>query len=206
MVGASKTSGNRVSGVNDLRTAFSAPRMTRARFPSYRFLPGIDPHPTANPNGHSFRSPGTAPVLVTYVPPDQWIRSMDYLYGCDLYNHAYWWEAHEAWEGLWQLTDKRGTQGRFLQGLIQIAACHLQLYMGHPDGVARLLSSAMRYLAPAIAQVSRGTYMGVPVADFSARVTAYFAPDSEGIPARLNHEASEYPFIPPAVPVHFHES
>ena len=36
------------------------------------------------------------------VSPENWAKSHDHLYGC-LYNHAYWWEAREVWEGLWQL-------------------------------------------------------------------------------------------------------
>jgi hypothetical protein len=39
-----------------------------------------------------------------YLPaftPEDW-RSCDlYLYGIDLFNHGYWWEAHEALEDVW---------------------------------------------------------------------------------------------------------
>jgi uncharacterized protein len=26
-------------------------------------------------------------------------------WGLDVFNHGYYWEAHEAWEGLWQVAD-----------------------------------------------------------------------------------------------------
>ncbi|WP_292396668.1 DUF309 domain-containing protein, partial [Mesorhizobium sp.] len=40
----------------------------------------------------------------------------------DLFNHGYYWEAHEAWEPLWH-TAKQSTQHRlFFKGLILLAA------------------------------------------------------------------------------------
>ena len=114
---------------------FVAPRYCDTPFPAYRFIPGRSPHPTADSRGHSYRVPGSPSPAVTLVSPSEWARSIDYLYGCDLYNHAYWWEAHEAWEGLWQLTDKAGIQGRFLQGLIQASACHLKRFVRQAKGL-----------------------------------------------------------------------
>jgi hypothetical protein len=133
---------------------------------------------------------------VAPVSPQDWNQSPDYLYGCDLYNHAYWWEAHEAWEGLWQRTNKREIQGQFLQGLIQVSACHLKLFVGHLDGVIRLLSSSVGYLGAAIDEVGHGKYMGLRVSDFVRRVKAYYDPaGARGMPTRLAHDVSNYPFI-----------
>ena len=114
-----------------LLTQFVAPRYCDEPFPAYRFIPGCNPHPTADPRGHSYAAPGAQGPSVVWVAPQDWAKSTDYRYGCDLYNHAYWWEAHEAWEGLWQLTEKEGMQGRFLKGLIQMSACHLKRFVGH---------------------------------------------------------------------------
>src|SRR5437868_3427744 len=115
----------------DVRELLSAPRLCDRPFPPYRFTPARDPHPIADPRGHSYLPSGTGHAIVEYVPPEQWRRSMEYLYGCDLYNHGYWWEAHEAWEGLWRVVPRDSAQHRFLQGIIQVAACHLKLYLGH---------------------------------------------------------------------------
>ena len=96
-----------------------------------------------------------------WVSPAEWAKSIDYLYGCDLYNHAYWWEAHEAWEGLWQLTDKTGIQGRFFQGLIQASACHLKRLVGHANGVERLGRTSLGYLRAVVEKTTGATYMGL---------------------------------------------
>jgi hypothetical protein len=42
--------------------------------------------------------------------------------GQDLFNHGYYWEAHEAWEGLWQVADKGSPLRAFLKGLILLSA------------------------------------------------------------------------------------
>ncbi len=39
---------------------------------------------------------------------DDWLRCRDYLRGIDLFNHGYYWEAHEVWEGLWHTAGHRG--------------------------------------------------------------------------------------------------
>ena len=51
-----------------------------------------------------------------------WSQSHDYLLGCDLFNHGYYWEAHETWEGLWNACGRSGTTADFLKGLIKLAA------------------------------------------------------------------------------------
>ena len=74
------------------------PRLVPDRpFPAYAYHPGRTPHPTRDPEGHSYG-------MVHDVPqppnPEDWRACGDYLYGVDLFNHGYYWEAHEAWEGL----------------------------------------------------------------------------------------------------------
>jgi predicted metal-dependent hydrolase len=52
----------------------------------------------------------------------------------DLFNHGYYWEAHEAWEGLWHACGRKGTTADFLKGLIQLAAAGVKHLEGKPDG------------------------------------------------------------------------
>jgi predicted metal-dependent hydrolase len=79
----------------------------------------------------------------------------------DLYNHAYWWECHEALEALWRAAGRDTEQGVFLQGLIQIAASQLKRRMGAP-GAARSLA------ARGLARLARASspYMGLDVRAF----------------------------------------
>lgn len=170
-------------------------RYTGSAFPPYRFVPGRNPHPTGHPAGHSYLPPGRKPPPVAWVPPDRWSDSHDYLYATDLYNYGYWWEAHEAWEGLWQLTDKSGPQGLFLQGLIQVAACHLKLHVRQRPGVTRLLASSTDYLRRAMSLLDPTPvrYMGLDALGFVDRVIAYYAVRLDIQP--LAHDDDAYPYI-----------
>ena len=172
-----------------------ARRYCDVAFPEYRFVPGRDPHPTADPRGHSYHAPGAAAPPVHWVSPERWGESIDYLYGCDLYNHTYWWEAHEAWEGLWQLTDKAGVQGRFLQGLIQASACHLKRQMGHRDGVDRLRQTCLRHLRFVAERIEGDIYMGLALDSFMRRFGAYYASGPVGSAASKRHDAKMYPYL-----------
>lgn len=151
-------------------------RYTARSFPPYRYVPGIHPHPVAHPQGHSHNPSGAHPEAGPLLPPDRWHECDDYLYGVDLYNHWYWWEAHEAWEGVWQQSDKAGVQGRFLQGLIQVSAAQLKRHVGQPEGVQRLLARSAEHLdfvQSRLGNVDR--YMGLNVRSFRQSVGDWFA-------------------------------
>ncbi|MCH7527625.1 MAG: DUF309 domain-containing protein [Planctomycetes bacterium] len=178
-----------------LLTAFVAPRYTDIPFPPYRFVPGQNPHPTADPRGHSYHAPGTKVDKITLVSPVEWARSAEYRLGCDLYNHAYWWEAHEAWEDLWQLTDKSGVQGRFLQGLIQTSACHLKRFMGRMNGVKRLQRTSVGYLSSVLDETDGGSYMGLDLAAFVRSFEAYYHTLGTRMETRIDHDPRAYPYL-----------
>lgn len=178
-----------------LLTQFVAPRYCDEPFPAYRFIPGCNPHPTADPRGHSYGAPGTQGPSVVWVAPQDWAKSTDYLYGCDLYNHAYWWEAHEAWEGLWQLTEKEGIQGRFLKGLIQMSACHLKRFLGHSGGVERLSQGSVAYLRQVLERMQGESYMGTDLGALVTHFEKYYAacPGRESVPK--DHDPRAYPYL-----------
>ena len=73
-------------------------RYSSIDFPPYRYVPGIHPHPTNSPEGHSYDIDDGEHKK---WDSDLWKNNEDYLLGIDLYNYHYYWEAHEAWEGLW---------------------------------------------------------------------------------------------------------
>ncbi len=173
----------------------SAARYCLQPFPPYRFVPGHNPHPTAHPDGHSYRPPGSPEPALQWVPPERWRESPEYLFGADLYNHGYWWEAHETWEGLWQLTDKSGPQGQFLQGLIQCGACHLKRHVGHAEGVARLRRTSRTYLDFVINHSPAPVYMGLDLPQFVASFDRYYDEALRDRPAEAGHEPRSYPYI-----------
>ncbi|MEO8047442.1 MAG: DUF309 domain-containing protein [Nitrospirota bacterium] len=132
------------------------PRYSTKPFPSYRFIPGNNPHPRRNPLGHSYGQPD--PKLLAF-PREHWQRSEDYLYGIDLYNYAYWWECHEIFEGLWHAVGHHTEQGNFFQALIQFAAANLKRFTGHHRAAGNLLTNGLVRL-----QKIPTLYMGVDVA------------------------------------------
>ena len=149
------------------------PRYAAARaFPPYAFLPGRDPHPTGDPRGHSYGAQETS--AARYLPAERWRENVDYLFGCDLYNHGFLWEAHEAWEGLWHRARADKDQADLLQGLIQCAAACLKIPMDQARGRTRLAEAGTARLER-VARARAGCHMGLElfgfVRDFRAFAT-----------------------------------
>ncbi|GAB5471229.1 MAG: hypothetical protein Kilf2KO_42590 [Rhodospirillales bacterium] len=167
------------------------PRWSDETLPPYRFIPGLTPHPQADPRGYAY---GVAAAVVAPLPPEAWRNSANYLQGCDLYNRGYWWEAHEAWEALWQVTRARPDQHRFLQGLIQSANAHLKLALGKPRAVARLWSKAGGHFDLALAEGAGSEgIMGLALAPWRAATDAYLT--ERLARATDRHNPAAFPYI-----------
>jgi predicted metal-dependent hydrolase len=149
-------------------------------FPPYAFLPGRDPHPTRDPEGHSFEADEESPG---YFAPESWRDNPDYLFGVDLYNHGYLWEAHEAWEGLWHAAKPDVNQAAFLQGLIQCAAACLKIKMEQPRGLERLSALGVEKLER-VGREEGAQYMGLDPTLFTAEIRAFAASSPESIDGR----------------------
>jgi len=131
-------------------------------FPPYSYITGQFPHPTRDPAGHSF---GAAPV--TCIPPDpnRWHECRSYLRGLDLFNHGYYWEAHEVWEGVWHACGRGGLIGDFFKGLIKLAAAGVKARENRPEGVrrhARRAAELFRQLASRL-PAGQTCYFGLPL-------------------------------------------
>jgi len=149
-------------------------------FPPYAFLPGRDPHPTRDPRGHSFGLEERPPDP---LPPERWRESADYLFGVDLYNAGYLWEAHEAWEGLWHVSKGDPVQANHLQGLIQCAAGCLKVPMGQPRGIERLIALGTEKLE-AVARAAGSPYMGLELHELVADMRAFAGSAPTDVEAR----------------------
>jgi uncharacterized protein len=101
--------------------------------PPYTFVPGRSPHPVSDPAGHLYGKPPERPPA---PDPVHWQESRVYLRGVDLFNHGFYWEAHEAWESLWHACGRAGPTADFLRGLIKLAAAGVKVREGIPQGVA----------------------------------------------------------------------
>ncbi|MBI3606848.1 MAG: DUF309 domain-containing protein [Nitrospirae bacterium] len=157
--------------------------------PAYRFVPGLHPHPTRSPQGHSFGqlSPAARPPWT----PEQWPSLGAYLRGVDLFNRWYFWEAHEAWEPLWRAQSADSEPARFIQGLIGVAAALLKLHMQEATAACTLWQRASGQL-----NSFRGTvWMGLDIDRFLDDLDRYLLPlATEGVPS-LGPETSSLRLI-----------
>ncbi len=95
-----------------------------------------------------------------------------YLYGIDLFNHQYYWEAHEAWEGLWKMERRPSDCAHFLQGLIQLSAMGVKMREGNARGTQKLRAKALGHLGQA------DSYMGMNLAALRRDLSAGAFPDA----------------------------
>lgn len=164
-------------------------RYSQRQFPPYRFIPGEHPHPTIDPQGHSY---GREMEPSEDFDPRLWYENENYLYGVDLYNYAYWWEAHEALEGLWGNFSRGCLEGNFFQGLIQISAAFIKWHMQERRGVETLYTSGIKYLQSAGEE--NPFFMGVDLPDHVSRVSRRFH-EVLGDTAQWPDPLKDYPFI-----------
>lgn len=109
--------------------------------PTYRYVPGLGPHPFRHPDGHAWCGGGPPPARpwdpATATRDDlRWRRALD------LFDHRYLWEAHEAWEGLWVACARGSRDAEGLQGLIQLAASRLTRHLGEERASLNLVVRA----------------------------------------------------------------
>ena len=103
-------------------------RYSQRDFPAYAHVPGVTPHPKKS-GGHS---EGEADPESYALTQENWRTHEDYLFGIDLHNHGYFWEAHVWWEAVWKATPK-GASRDFVQGLIKATAGALKKKMGEEE-------------------------------------------------------------------------
>ena len=147
------------------------PRYTDRKFPPYRFVPGKAAHPTRDPDGHSYLK---HPEPLAAFEAGQWQSCEEYLYGIDLFNHGYWWEAHEALEAVWIAAGIETETGLFIQGLIQIAVAHLKRFQGFNDMTKRMAADGLDKM-----KHIKGIFMGIDVAAFRSAVESYCANENQ---------------------------
>ncbi len=99
----------------------------------------------------------TTPVSDTYDPR--------YLAGIQLFNARDFFEAHEVWEDLWQVS--AAPERRFYQALIQAAVALYHFGNGNVRGAARLYHSSHDYMKP-----YAPNYLGLDVAGFWQQMQA----------------------------------
>ena len=166
------------------RTKQDPPRYTQRPFPPYRYIPfqgkATLPHPRNDPEGHSYSADEE---FLPHFTPDDWPNCETYLYGIDLFNNSYWWEAHETLEVVWLAAGDRSTRcGTFVQGLIQLAAAQLKRVIGSSQGAQSLTEAGCEKLA-----VAEGTFLGIDVARLIDEAQRCLREDGNEFPKILLH-------------------
>ena len=100
-------------------------------FPSYAYLPGRQPHPVRDPAGHSYNTEAMSLAAKASLDSDI------FLWGLDLFNHGYYWEAHDAWEGLWQVAGRGAPLRMLFKGLILLSAAGVKIREGKQAAAIR---------------------------------------------------------------------
>lgn len=187
------------SGLSGL-VDFPPRRYTARPLPVYRHNPGQTPHPIVDEAGHSHEREEAAPAFAISAAGEiavsaearacqwqglGWQRCDPYLYGVDLFNHAFFWEAHESWEPLWHAAGHRSAPGFFVQGLIQVAAVMLLVRCQRPNAVPRMLERAERNLYRAVEaspEAAEHWAYGIDLARWLPRVAATLGGKSQLFP------------------------
>ena len=153
-------------------------------FPPYRYVPGGPfPHPVRDPGGHSYDGRGRSDRHPPWEP-DGWRTLEAWLWGVDLFNHFYFWEAHEAWEALWAAKPKDSASALLLQGLIQVAAALLKVHTGSIGGATVLAREGLEKIA--LAAESTPRLLGLRLENVRAAFANYFRPLDERTLPRLD--------------------
>lgn len=134
-------------------------------FPAYAFIPGRFPHPTHNPEGHSY---GLEPMEPDPPHTDHWSECPIYLYGIDLFNYGYYWEAHEAWESLWHACGHIGRHATFLKALIKLAAAGVKVRARQIHGVRTHAQGAHEHFEQLSNIVKSDRFMGLSLSELAA--------------------------------------
>ena len=115
-------------------------RVPSVPLPAYRFVPGLNAHPMRHPEGHLYGHEEP-----TWTRCASWKDDVQFLRGCDLFDHRYLWECHEVWEGMWHQVDRSEALSHLLQGLIQVAASTLKRHVNHLRGARQLHEMSLEH-------------------------------------------------------------
>lgn len=140
--------------------------------PAYAFVPRRLPHPFADPLGHRFGHD----LPEAQVPdPERWAESLHYLVGIDLFNHGYYWEAHEAWESLWHVCGRRGVMATFVKALIQWAVAGVKAREQCAEGVAKHARRAKELFEETACALHGDHWMGLSLRELIANAELVLA-------------------------------
>ena len=97
------------------------------------------------------------------IASDDWRSDPAYLHGIDLFNHEFYWEAHESWEQRWLPLADGDPLRTHLQGLIQASAALLKIRLLEPTPARSIWKRGRTRLLKVVAGCSEETYLGIEI-------------------------------------------
>ena len=92
---------------------------------------------------------------------DRWAENRSYLLGLDYFNLGFYWEAHDEWERLWRVSGADSPVGKFLKGLVELAAAGIKVREESIHGVRRHAASAGEVFADVAAESDAEAFCGL---------------------------------------------
>lgn len=108
--------------------------------------------------------------------------------GIDLWNHGYYWEAHEAWEALWHAAGRKGPVADFFKGLIQLAVAGVKVRQGMEAAAMSHARRGRALLDLVHSQLGKRFFFGLDLQELDALasdIEATCPPDPERPPVRV---------------------
>lgn len=126
--------------------------------PHYRYVPGQGAKDEQRKDIPKFK--------LEKLNNEHWKDNDAYLYGIDLFNQGFYYEAHEVWEELWHFTGHNSTEGAFLKALIQWTAIHLKNKMNEIKPAERLQKSFQNKIEEIQKKITKTSWMGLDLNSF----------------------------------------
>ena len=136
------------------KLSFEAGEGTGVHWPDHAYTPGKnDRHP------EDFFDEIKNSVS-TGMTANEISQSRAYLFGFELFDQGFYWEAHEVWEPVWLALPDSAQEKFFVQALIQTSNAYLKLRMEKPKAALRLCGIAREILCKCQKQKVMGCEQG----------------------------------------------
>ncbi|PIE89864.1 MAG: hypothetical protein CR997_09125 [Acidobacteria bacterium] len=110
----------------------------------------------------------------SFVSAKNWRHNRTYLYGLDLFNEGFYWEAHEAWGELFRSAFGLDAYQRFFfQALVQLAAAMVHVRNKKKSAAFFTYEKGRRKIA-AISAAFGDQYLGLHLKHAVAAMDAFF--------------------------------
>lgn len=133
-------------------------RLPDLALPGHAHVPGSGSTPDMAPLE---AAKSLAPSVMRH---EEWQDNAAYLYGHDLLDAGFFWEAHEVWEAVWLNCPPNSAEKLMLRMLIQQANTRLKLVMGRRNAAERLAAEVEALRIDLAGRLGApGSFMGVDI-------------------------------------------